>query len=48
VQWTQRPTGEWTFTWGERSHDHLFCSLNGGHAGMDRPDDPRMKLYGNQ
>jgi hypothetical protein len=48
VHWTQRPTGEWLFTWEERSHYHLFCSQKGGHAGMGRPDDPRMKYYGNQ
>jgi hypothetical protein len=48
VHWTQRPTGEWLFTWEERSHYHLFCSQKGGHAGMGRPDDPRMKCYVDQ
>jgi hypothetical protein len=48
VQWTQCPTGAWAFTWAERSHYHLFCSLKGAHAGMGRPDDPRMKCYVDQ
>jgi hypothetical protein len=48
VQWMQRPNGAWVFGWQERSHYHLFCSLKGAHAGMDRTDDPRMKCDGDQ
>jgi hypothetical protein len=49
LSWRRQEDGTWTFDWDRpRSHYHLTCSLKGNHAGYDRPDDPRMKFYGDQ
>lgn len=46
LSWDRQEDGTWKFGWDQpRSHYHLFCSVKGNHAGYDRPDDPRMKLY---
>lgn len=49
LSWVRQEDGTWEFGRSNpRSHFHLFCSLKGNHAGYDRSDDPRMKLYGDQ
>ena len=49
LSWDRQEDGTWKFGWrSPRSHYHVFCSLKGNHAGYDRPDDERMKLYFDQ
>lgn len=46
VAWEQNSEGEWEMSASPRTHFHLFCSEKGNHAGYQRQDDPRMKLWG--
>jgi hypothetical protein len=45
VDWTLDEKGVWRFSFGPRSHYHLFCSEKGNHAGSLRPDNQQMKFY---
>ncbi len=45
LDWSLDKSGVWQFSFGPRSHYHLFCSEKGNHAGPRRPDDPQMKAH---
>ena len=47
VTWAPHEDGKWRPSVTEvRSHYHLFCSEEGGHAGTSQPDDNSgMKFY---
>jgi hypothetical protein len=49
VSWSPDGDGKWKPSIGEpRSHYHLFCSEKGNHAGALKPDDSRLKFYGDR
>jgi hypothetical protein len=46
VTWTRHADGKWRPSLTEvRSHYHLFCSHEDGHAATSRADNSGMKFY---